>query len=82
MKRNSTFAFLICKIENEMYILKFPNECSLTRHGIILIFGKEHKQFPLFSKIFFFSSEAASMIVFNNCVIISRMLPLVIVWQF
>lgn len=80
MKRKSTFTFLICKIENEMYILKFLNECPLTRHGIVLIFGKEHTQFSLFCK-FFFSSEAASIIVFNYCTIISRMLPLVIVFD-
>lgn len=57
MKRNSIFAFLCCKIEHEMYILKFSNESPLTRPGIILVFGKEYTQFPLFSSLFFFLSN-------------------------
>lgn len=81
MKRNSIFAFILCKIENEMNILKFPNECPLIRHGIALIFGKEHTQFSFFDKIFFFQ-RAALIIIFHNCIIISRVSPLVIMFNY
>lgn len=54
MKRNSIFAFLCCKIKHEMYILKFPNECPLTRPGTILVFGKEYILFSLFNSLLFF----------------------------
>lgn len=88
MKRNSTFVFLHCKTVNEMYILKFPNGCPLTRHGIALIFRKKHTVLSLYSPFlflikfyFFLFSGTPSIIVPYNCVIISRVLPWVIMFD-
>lgn len=77
MNRNIILSFLCCKIEHEMYILQFPNECPLTRPGIILVFGK----FSLFSSLLFFS-VTASIIDFYDCIIIPGVLPLVIVFDY
>lgn len=75
MKRNSIFAFLCCKIKHEMYILKFPNECPLTRPGTILVFGKEYILFSLFnSLLLFFFSATASITDFYDCIIIPGVL--------
>lgn len=58
---------------------------SLTRHGIDLIFGKDHTQFSLFNKmlVFFFSQRAALIIGFHNCriIIIYTVFPLVIMFD-